>query len=66
MHSQRKEGLPIHGELYHKQAMIHIRLEEFGAKRIQEEIKELWIEIMLRTDILSECELPIKKGGNKK
>lgn len=49
---------------FSKQAMIHIRLEEFGAGCIQKEIKELWTEIMLRTDILSEYGLPLKtKGG---
>jgi hypothetical protein len=60
MHAQIKEGLPIWGELYRKQAMIRIRLEEFGAKCIQQEINALWEEITLRADVLSEPPLKLR------
>lgn len=70
MHTKIKEGLPIWGELYHKQAMIRIRLEEHGAKHIQAEINALWEEITLRADVLSEPPLRLsgktaKKKGDK-
>jgi hypothetical protein len=62
MHTRRWEGMPIYGELYHKQAMIKIRLEKFGPEYIQKEINELMTEIILRTDILSDYGLePILK-----
>jgi hypothetical protein len=66
MHAQIKEGLPIWGELYHKQAMIRIRLEEFGAKHIQQEINALWEEITLRADVLSEPPLKLRGTTAKK
>ena len=54
---KRTEGPPAYGEGYHKRMMIMIRLRDQGAEVIQQEIQELWSEIMLRTDCLVEHEI---------
>lgn len=54
MLNHKKESLPIWGELYPKRQAILKRLEAEGPEAIQKEIAELWIEIQIRTDILSE------------
>ena len=54
---KRTEGPPAYGEGYHKRMMVMIRLQDQGAAVIHREIQELWAEIVLRTDCLTEHEI---------
>ena len=54
---KRTEGPPTCVEGYHKRMMVMIRLREQGPAVIQQEIQELWTEILLRTDCLMEHEI---------
>jgi len=54
---KRTEGPPAYGEGYHKRMIVMIRMEEQGPEVIHREIQELWAEIQLRTDCLTEHEI---------
>ena len=54
---KRIEGPPAYGEGYHKRMMVMIRIEEQGPEVIHREIQDLWAEIVLRTDCLTEHEI---------
>jgi hypothetical protein len=64
MLNHKKEGIPIHGKLYPEYQTILARYMEKGAELINQEIAELWQQIMIRTDILAEYE-PQKRKGKK-
>ena len=54
---KRTEGPPSYGEGYHKRMLVMIRMEEQGPEVIHREIQDLWAEIQLRTDCLTEHEI---------
>lgn len=54
MLGRAKEGPPLYGDRYVKYQEAVKRLEELGPKQIQKEINELWEEITLRTELLSQ------------
>lgn len=63
---KRIEGPPAYGEGYHKRMMVMIRMEEQGPEVIHWEIQELWAEIQLRTDCLTEYEIAQVQDGIQK
>ena len=60
---ERTEGPPVYGEGYHKRMIVMIRIEEQGPEVIHREIQELWAEIQLRTDCLTEHEIAQVQDG---
>lgn len=54
------EGPVACGQEYHKRMLVELRLEELGPEVILAEVKDLFNEIMIRTDVLATPPLKIK------
>jgi hypothetical protein len=49
-----------------RKKLIQQQLKKYGPEALQQDINELWADIRLRIDLLSEYELTTnKRGGNK-
>lgn len=57
---KRIEGIPIWGRRYDRYVLINERLRSGGPEAIQKEIRDLWVEIQLRTEALAEWKGPAR------
>lgn len=54
MLERKKEGIPLHGELYDLAVKTHELLAEKGVGAVEAEVKRHWNSVMVITEILSE------------